>query len=140
MYRFCVGHLPSQKQLLLSHFRLLHRHLRGFRLRLVLGLTRRGGGRWRGQEQRLRREHGRLELEKLCHLLEDNINSSNICKPVAVTSIMGFGQMVIFMLFCIGTVASRRRRSSIRRRQSRRPRRRTRQLCLPTEEPHPVQP
>ena len=35
---------------------------------------------------------------------------------------------------------SRRRSISIRRRQPRRPRRRTRQICLPTEEPRPVQP
>ena len=35
---FCVGHLPSQNRIFLSHFRLLHRHLRGF----GLVLNRRG--------------------------------------------------------------------------------------------------
>ena len=91
---FCVGHLPLQNRLLPSHFRLLHRHLRGLRLGLRLGLVlghglnRRGGGRGRGRErgqgQRRRREQGRLELGQLCHLLEDNVNSSNLCKPAAI--------------------------------------------------------
>ena len=97
---FCVGHLPLQNRLLPSHFRLLHRHLRGLRLGLLLGLelglglglNRRGGGRERGQgqgreqEQRRRQEQRRLELEQLCHLLEDNVNSSNLCKPAAIIS------------------------------------------------------
>ena len=93
---FCVGHLPSQNRLLPSHFRLLHQHLRGLRLGLRLGLVlghglnRRGGGRGRGREQgweqrqRRRREQRRLELEQLCHLLEDNVYSSNFCKPAAI--------------------------------------------------------
>ena len=87
---FCVGHLPSQNRLLHSHFRLLHRQLRGLRLGLLLGLNRRGGGRGRGRErgqgQRRRQEHGRLELGQLRHLLEDNVNSSNLCKPAAIIS------------------------------------------------------
>ena len=59
-----------------------------------------------------------------------------------VIAIMGFGEMVIFMIFCLGTVAlrRRRRRSSIRRRPPRRPRRIRRQLCLAAEEQRKVQP
>ena len=53
----CMGHLSSQNRLLPSHFRLLHRYLRGLRLGLILGLglglglNRRGGGRGRGRGQ-----------------------------------------------------------------------------------------
>ena len=59
--------------------------------------------------------HGRQEIVPFRHWFENNLNSSNICKPgptisfQKVIAIMRLGHVVILMVFWLDAVASRRK-------------------------------
>ena len=69
---------------------------------------------WRERERGRSVGHGSQEIVPFRHRLDNNLNSSNICKPTPtnffkkVIAIKGCGLVVIFMEFYLSTVASRR--------------------------------